>query len=124
MIAPEWWRGQPPTTSTRIADLPVPQRRLLELIRGSVGDLGNLVETEAKPAMIRSLGYALHPLPRLVRIGEKFEPEDFQFNFRIAASWWSELPPSVREILPELAQISPGRVDRLIAKPGFTIRWG
>ncbi|MDQ6719377.1 MAG: hypothetical protein M3003_01115 [Candidatus Dormibacteraeota bacterium] len=71
--------------------------------------------------MLRSLGYALHELPALVRSGE-FDARLFSFNFRVAAYAWSDLSLGMRRVLCELAETSIERAEMLIAKDGFVIK--
>lgn len=72
-------------------------------------------------AAIASLGYALHPLPALVKSGELFDPEGFRFCFRIAAFGWDDLSLEMREVLCGLVGIEPLDAQRRMAQEGFVI---
>jgi hypothetical protein len=68
-----------------------------------------------------SLGYAFHMLPGLVRSGEPFDPRQFEFSFRIAASAWTAISPETRLLLCTLTQRSVEAAEVQIASPGFAI---
>lgn len=95
-------------------------QQILQLVRIAAGEFRRLLSSGAHGAM-RSLGYALHPLPDLIPDGERFEPDMFGFNFRIAAFHWSALSPEMQQALCELARIEPSEVERLLGEEGFVI---
>jgi hypothetical protein len=94
--------------------------QLLPAIAAGAAELSRLWSAGAEPAL-RSLGYALHNLPLLASSGERFEPKEFLFCFRIAASRWADLSPEMRLSLCELAGITPETAERKVAEVGFVI---
>lgn len=105
----------------QVDGLPLEQQRLLELVRASTVELKRLCSANAPVAVMRSLGYALHVLPDLVLRGG-YDANAFWFNFRIAASAWSNLSIEMRLVLCELAEISIDRAEERISKRGFTFK--
>jgi hypothetical protein len=95
-------------------------RHLMPPMGIGAAELLRLWRAGAMPA-VRSLGYAFHFFPHLVRSGERFDPELFQFCFRIAAHHWDELSFEMRAVLIALAGIDPYRAARLVAREGFAI---
>lgn len=95
-------------------------RQLLQLVRVAAGEFRRLLSSGALGA-VQSLGYTLHPLPELIREGERFEPAHFGFCFRIAAFHWSALSPEMQQALCELARVEPSEVERLLDEEGFVV---
>jgi hypothetical protein len=109
-------------TRHQVADLPTQQQRLLELMRASAVESQKLCSSNPPVAVMRSLGYALHALPALVRSGG-YEAKTFrQFGFRVAAYAWSDLSVGMRRILCELADMSIDQAEKLIPQDGFVIK--
>ncbi len=105
---------------TPLSDLPERAHQLLSLIELGVMDLQRLVAS-GSPAAVQSLGYALHPIPYLVRRSEEFDAEGYRFCFKIAAFCWSELSPELQQALCEQIGLERERAEVLIQTHGFTI---
>jgi hypothetical protein len=125
-VPASWTRALDPYHQTAIrcepgADPSRPMNQhLLPAIACGAQDLLRLWPAGAHAA-VRSLGYALHPLPDLVGSGGRFDPKDFRFCFRIAAFCWHDLSPSLREVLCGLCGIDPHEAQRRVAEEGFVI---
>jgi hypothetical protein len=107
-----------------MSDLSSEQLRLFELTHQTANELKQLLSTVQRPQLISALGYAFHVLPEIARSGGWESNSFFQFNFRIAASFWSELPSSMRDTLCRLAGITVWAAAGLVNKRGFAIPWG
>ncbi len=125
-VPASWVRALEPHYQAAISAEPGADRgrpmnqQLLSAIAIGAGELQRLSSAQAHAA-IASLGYALDPLPDLVRSGERFDPEQFEFCFRIAAFRWDDLSPRMREVLGGLADIEPHEARRRVAQEGFVI---
>lgn len=71
---------------------------------------------------VRSLGYAMHPVPSLIASGERFDPEQFQFNFRVAAYHWLELSLEIQRALAGAVGLGMDRADKLALSKGFAVK--
>ena len=105
---------------TPLGDLPERAHQLLSLVELGVVDLQRLVAS-GSPAAVQSLGYALHPIPYLIRQSDEFDAVDYRFCFKIAAFVWSELSPGLQQALCELVDLERARAAVLIQTPGFAI---
>lgn len=70
---------------------------------------------------VRSLGYAFHVLPGLLRTPDRFSPELYLFNFRIVSFYWNILSPELRAALCKLQGLDAREAARLIQSDGFAI---
>jgi hypothetical protein len=98
------------------------QQRLFALMKASVVELDRLSSSHPSEKVLRSLGYALHVLPSLIRRGG-FNVRLFRgFCFRVGAYAWSDLSDEMRRILCELAETRIDRVNQLIKMDGFAVK--
>jgi len=70
---------------------------------------------------VGNLGYALHNVPRFIRHPGSFDPDMFQFCFRIAAFNWDHHSLDLRRALCATIGIGLDRAERLIRSKGFAI---
>ena len=72
------------------ADLAPAHTQMLAVVDAAVRDLLRLT-TVGPPEAVAAVGYALHPLPNLLRTPEDFEPRQYAFCLGIVAKHWREL---------------------------------
>jgi hypothetical protein len=73
-------------------------------------------------AAARSLGYAVHFVPSLIRHGRELEPEPFRdFCLRITAFHWHKLSAEMHEALAGAAGLSLEGAEALASKDDFPI---
>lgn len=126
-VPPTWLGALPPDVvdvlaraveNVRAPAVTAPQ--VLRTIAIAIRELLRLWSAGERGA-IRSLGYALHPLPSLVRAGEQFDPKYFGFNLRVAAFHWAAYSAEAQHALAALAGVDPGQVAERLARPGFVV---
>jgi hypothetical protein len=94
---------------------------LFSLIDIGVHELQRLWQAESKLA-VRSLGYAFHILPQLLRKPEEFDPERFMFCFRIVCKHWGELSLELQKAFCEVMGLTLDQVTTLVATDDFPIQ--
>lgn len=104
----------------RLSSLPQKGQQLLSLIELGAKELQRLWASDSVIA-VRSIGYALHPIPGLVRSSEIFDAELFQFNFRIAAFCWTDLSQEIQQAFCDIVGAKRERVEKLLDQKGFAI---
>ena len=110
----------PTVDRVRLSGLPPKGRQLLSLIELGAEELRGLWASDSIIA-VRSIGYALHPIPGLVRLSERFDAEMFRFNFRIAAFCWTELSEEVKQALCHIVRAKREKVEQVYNKEGFAV---
>lgn len=74
---------------------------------------------------VRSIGYALHSIPRMLETPEQFKPKDYLLCFRIVSAHWNELTPELQQMFCRAAGLAPEDAAQLISADEFPIRmWG
>ena len=110
----------PTADSVRLSGLPPKGRQLLSLIELGAKESRRLWASDSIIA-VRSLGYALHPIPGLVRFSERFDAEMFRFNFRIAAFCWTELSEEAKQVLCDTVRARREKVEQVYNQEGFAV---
>ena len=100
--------------------LPEKGQQLLSFVEVGLAELQRL-SLAAPTEAVRSLGYALHPIPHLVRNSEEFDAQSYRFCFRIVAFFWSELSPEVQQAFCDRVGMDRYRGEILMQTPGFGI---
>jgi len=69
---------------------------LFALLYVGIHELQRLWASESTYA-VRSLGYAFHMIPQLLRTPEQFDRKAYRFCFRMVSAHWDELSPEMRQ---------------------------
>jgi hypothetical protein len=96
------------------------QQRLLAALGLAAEELERLVSAGAT-GPVRSLGYAVHVLPDLIRSRVDLSPREFRFNFRVAAVHWAAFSPAMQTALCGLAGFSPEEAAWWMQRPDFAV---
>jgi len=72
---------------------------------------------------VRSIGYALHNIPRLLWSPQEFDSERYQFCFRIISTHWAKLSHDMQKTLCKLIGLDLALVPVLLNSPDFSIDW-
>lgn len=105
----------------RISELSEPHQKLFHLIEMGTHELKHLWISDRIMA-VRSLGYALHNLPFLLRSTLEFSLNDYKFSFRVAAAYWSDFSIDMRKALVQILDIDLSQAEDLISREGFAIQ--
>jgi hypothetical protein len=105
-----------------IVDLNEMKQQLLFLVYMGTQELIRLVSSGSTKA-VRSLGYALHNIPDLIVGGEQFDPQLFEFSFRVAAGSWSEYSREMQASLCRTAKLDMQDVEARIEQDGYAIEF-
>lgn len=97
-------------------------RRLFSLVYIGSRDMQRLWLAESKDA-VRTLGYALHIIPALLRTPNQFDAKSYLYCFRIISPHWDKLSLDMQEILCDLMGFDLALVPVLINSPDFWIKW-
>lgn len=74
---------------------------------------------------VRSLGYAFHVLPELLRTPEDFRLKSYRLCFRIISAHWDELSLEMREAICNIVGLKLQSADTLVKSLGFSLEmWG
>ena len=119
-FAKETYKIDQTVDKVRLSSLPSKGQQLLSLIELGAKDLQRLWASGSTTA-VRSLGYALHPIPMLVRSSKIFDAELFQFNFRIAAFCWTEFSQETQQALCDTVGAKREKVEKALGQKGFAI---
>ena len=101
-------------------DLSARNQALFSLIEVGTRELQRLWAIQATFA-VRSLGYAFHVLPNLLRTPEEFSPKSYRFCFRIISAHWNDLSLEMREAFCKVVGLKLESADTLIKSPGFAL---
>jgi len=99
-------------------------QQLFSLLCDGVHELQRLWSSESKYA-VRSLGYAFHIVPQLLRTPEQFDRDRYMFCFRAVCAHWEELSPEMQKSFCNVLGIKEEEAQKLIKTVGFPIKlWG
>jgi hypothetical protein len=101
-------------------DLSARNQVMFSLIEVGTRELHRLCAVQATIA-VRSLGYAFHVIPDLLRTPEEFSPKSYRFCFRVISAHWEELSLEMREAFCEIVGLKLESADTLIKSPGFSL---
>ena len=76
---------------------------------------------EGRTAALRSLGYALHPVPAALRDGEKLDPQRYELCFAVAAFAWDEYSEPLQAELARRLGLSLQEAAALAREEGFAV---
>ena len=76
---------------------------------------------EGRGAAVRSLGYALHPVPAALRDGEALDPERYELCFAVAAFCWDEYARPLHEELARRMGLPLKDAVALARQEGFAV---
>jgi hypothetical protein len=96
-------------------------QKLFSLIDIGTHDLQRLWASDSKYA-VRSLGYAFHIIPPLLRTPERFSPQSYLFCFRIVCNHWNELSPEMRQAFCAIQGLELAEATRLVNSAEFPIQ--
>jgi hypothetical protein len=100
--------------------LPEVGHQLLALMELAIGDLRRLWASGQK-GPVRSLGYAMHCIPALVRRSDAFSRQLYAFCFQIVAFHWTAYSPELQQALCDLMGYSLDHAERCVHSSGFAI---
>jgi hypothetical protein len=93
---------------------------LFSLVRMATAELRRLHAQDAVLA-VRSIGYALHMIPRVLRGRDTFSRGDYEFCFRIISAHWSELSDQMRQAFCLVMGFDLQHAEALVGQPGFAL---
>lgn len=113
----------PDANRAKLSFLSETKQRLFCLVCVGVQELKQLWTSDSSDSQmaVKSLGYALHNIPRLFRSSEEFDPYLYGFSFRVAAAYWSELSIEMRQALCDAVELELAQVEELVRTEGFAI---
>ncbi|HEY8946029.1 MAG TPA: hypothetical protein VIM73_17295 [Polyangiaceae bacterium] len=89
--------------------------QMLTMIDAGVRDLQRLVTSGLSDA-VAALGYALHPLPSLLRQPDDFESGQYAFCLAVTAKHWRDLSGEMRDAFRKL--VGPELADAVLRRAG------
>lgn len=101
-------------------DLSPRNQALFSLIDVGTRELQRLWAVQATFA-VRSLGYAFHVLPDLLRTPEEFSPKSYRFCFRVISPHWNELSLELPGAFCKIVGLQLKSADTLVKSPGFAL---
>ena len=93
---------------------------LVSLLDIGIAELQRLWKADAKPA-VRSLGYAFHMLPDLLRCPEKFSPDGYMFCFGLVSRHWDDYSEELRLALCKVVGLKLSHAEALINSPKSSV---
>jgi len=101
-------------------DLSVRNQVIFSLIEVGTRELHRLWAIQSTSA-VRSLGYAFHVLPDLLRTPEEFSPNSYRFCFRVISAHWKDLSLEMRQAFCKIVGLRVKSADTLIKSSGFAL---
>jgi hypothetical protein len=93
---------------------------LFSLVRTATAELQRLHAHDAVLA-VRSIGYALHMIPGVLRGDDTFSRGGYEFCFRIISAHWGELSDQMRQAFCLVMGFDLQRAEALVGQRGFAL---
>jgi hypothetical protein len=93
---------------------------LFSLVRTATVELRRLHAQDAVLA-VRSIGYALHMIPRVLRGRDTFSRRDYELCFRMIGAHWSELSDEMRQAFCLVMGFDLQHAEALVGQPGVAL---
>jgi len=110
----------PDVDRVQLSRLPQKNQQLFSFVYLGANVSKRLWSTGSRRA-VQSLGYALHNIPSFLRSSERFDPELYEFSFRVAASHWPELGTELQQTFCDLVGLELDQAEKLLSTKGFGI---
>ncbi len=111
--------GVEPTT---VDSLSPENQQFFSLVYIGTHELIRLWASESKPA-VRSIGYALHVIPDLLRKPQRFDRRGYWFCFRIVSTYWTELSLEMQHAFCKIMGLELKEARELINRENFPVKW-
>ena len=105
----------------RVSELSEPHQKLFNLIEMGTYEFKFLWISNRIMA-VRSLGYALHHLPFLLRNNIEFIIKDYKFSFRFVVAYWDNFSIEMQKALVCPMEIDLSQAEILISRERFAIQ--